>query len=75
MLEVILEQKWHLQPMLLSMGYTATSPNQLDLIGKVVKVLGHIEEITKSISCDSASASMIIRTFHPWFTFDTREKR
>ena len=36
------------------------SPNQLDLIGKVIKVLGYIEEITKSISCDSASVSMII---------------
>ena len=36
------------------------SPNQLDLIGKVVKVLSYIEEITKSIPCDSSSVSMII---------------
>ena len=36
------------------------SPDQLDLIGNVVKVLSYIEEIAKSISCDSASVSMII---------------
>jgi len=36
------------------------SPSQLDLIGKVVKVLSYIEEITKSKSCDSTSVSMII---------------
>ena len=33
---------------------------QLDLIGKVVQVLGYIKEITKSISCDAASVSIII---------------
>ena len=35
------------------------SPNQLELTGKVVKVLSYIEEITKSISCDAASVSII----------------
>ena len=61
MLEVILEQKMALAAYATEYGdIQQLSPNQLDLIGKVVKVLGYIEEITKSISCDSASVSMII---------------
>ena len=62
MLEVILEQKWHLQPVLAAEdgNIQQLSPNQLDLIGKMVKVLSYIEKITKSISCDSASVLMII---------------
>ena len=61
MLEVILEQKMALAAYATEYGdIQQLSPNQLDLIGKVVKVLGYIEEITKSISCNSASVSMII---------------
>ena len=33
---------------------------QLELVGKVVKVLGCVEEITKSISTEAASTSLII---------------
>ena len=52
MLDAILEKKWHLQPMPLSTGIFSSF--------KVVKVLSYIEEITKSISCDAASVSLII---------------
>ena len=53
--------KWHLQSMSLNMGeIQQLSPNQLDLIGKVVKVLSYIEEITKSIFCDAASIIPIV---------------
>ena len=38
----------------------ALTPYQLDLIGKVIAVLNPIEEITKSISTDAASVSLII---------------
>ena len=34
--------------------------NQLDLTGKVAKVLGCFQEITKSISTDAASVPLII---------------
>jgi len=44
--------------------YGDISSNQLDLVGKVVKILSYIEEIMKSISCDSASVSMIIPFIH-----------
>ena len=61
MLEAILEQKMALAAYATEYGdIQQLSPNQLDLIGKVVKVFGYIEEITKSITCDSASVSMII---------------
>ena len=61
MLEVILEQKMALAPYATEYGdIQQLTPNQLDLIGKLVKVLCYIEEITKSISCDAASVSLII---------------
>ena len=61
MLEAILEQKMALAAYVTEYGdIQQLSPNQLDFIGKVVQVLGYIEEITKSISCDAASVSMII---------------
>ena len=40
---------------------------QLDLAGKVVKVLGCIEEITKSVSTEVASTSLIILLFKLFF--------
>ena len=61
MLQVILEQKMALAAYATEYGdvqqLTAT---QLDLAGKVVKVLGCIEEITKSVSTEAASTSLII---------------
>ena len=61
MLQVILEQKMALA------AYTTEyedvqqlTTNQLDLAGKVAKVLGCVEEINKSISTDAASVSLII---------------
>ena len=36
------------------------TPNQLDLIGKVIAVLNPFEEITKSIPTDAASVFLII---------------
>ena len=61
MLEASLEQKMALAAYATEYGdIQQLSPNQLDLIGKVVQVLGYIEEITKSISCNAASVSMII---------------
>lgn len=61
MLEVILEQKMALAAYATEYGdvqqLTAT---QLDLAGKVVKVLKCVEEITKSISIEAASTSLII---------------
>ena len=36
------------------------TPNQLDLTSKVIAALHPIEEITKSVSADAASASLII---------------
>ena len=36
------------------------SQNQLNIANKVIKVLGPIEEVTKSISADAAAVSVII---------------
>ena len=36
------------------------TPNQIDLANKVIAVLSPIEEITKSISTDTTSSSVII---------------
>jgi len=48
-------------------GFTQLTTNQLELIGKVGKVVGCVEQITKSISTDATSVLLIIpfvRTFH-----------
>ena len=41
-------------------GVQQLTTAQLDLAGKVVKVIGCVEEITKSISTEAASTSLII---------------
>ena len=61
MLQVILEQKMALAAYATEYGdVRQLTTNQLDLVGKVVKVLCCVEEITKSISTDAASVSLII---------------
>ena len=61
MLQVILEQKMALAAYAIEYGgVQPLTAAQLDLAGKVVKVLGCVEEITKSISTDAASTSLII---------------
>ena len=61
MLQVILEQKMALAAYATEYGDVWQLTNsQLDLAGKVVKVLGCAEQITKSISTRAASVSLII---------------
>ena len=61
MLQVILEQKMALAAYATEYeDVRQLTTNQLDLAGKVAKVLGCVEEITKSVSTDAASVSLII---------------
>ena len=61
MLQVILEKKKALAAYAMEYGGVQQHTTaQLDLAGKVVKVLGCVEEITKSISTEAASTSLII---------------
>ena len=61
MLQVIIEQKMALAAYATEYGdVRQLTTNQLDLAVKVVKVLGCVEEITKSISTEAASVSLII---------------
>ena len=61
MLQVITEQKMALAAYTTEYGDVRQLTNsQLDLAGKVVKVLGCVEQITKSISTDAVSISLII---------------
>ena len=61
MLQVILKQKMVLAAYATEYeDVRQLTINQLDLAGKVAKVLGCVEEITKSISTDAASVSFII---------------
>ena len=59
--QVILEQKMALAAYAIEYGgVQQLTAAQLDLAGKVVKVLGCVEEITKSISTEAVSTSLII---------------
>ena len=61
MLQVIVEQKVAIAAYTTEYrGIPQQTPNQLDIASKVVAVLGSVEEITKSISTEEASASLII---------------
>ena len=61
MLQVILEQKMALAAYVIEYGgVQQLTAAQLDLAGRVVKVLGCVEEITKSISTEAASTSLIM---------------
>ena len=63
MLQVILEQKMALAAYAIEYGgiqQLTAAQLAMDLAGKVVKVLGCVEEITKSISTEAASTSLII---------------
>ena len=61
MLQVILEQKMAIEAYAIeSGGVQQLTAAQLDLAGKVVKVLHCVVEITKSISTEAISISLII---------------
>lgn len=61
MLQVIVEQKVAIAAYATEYGgIPQLTPNQLDIASKVVAVLGSVEEITKSISTEEASVSLII---------------
>ena len=60
MLHSIAEQKMALAAYSTEGNIPPLTPYQLDLIGKVIAVLNPIEEITKSISTDAPSVSLII---------------
>ena len=54
------EQKMALAPYASEYSIDQLSGNQLDLINKIINALSPIEEVTKSISADAASISVII---------------
>ena len=60
MLQTIKEQKMALAAYATEYAIPQLTPNQLDLASKVIAALNPIEEITKSVSTDAASASLII---------------
>ncbi len=60
MLQNVAEQKMALAAYSTEGSIPSLTPNQLNLISKVIAVLNPIQEITKSISTDAASLSLII---------------
>lgn len=60
MLQMIKEQKMALAAYATEYAIPQLTPNQLDLTSKIITALHPIEEITKSVSTDAASASLII---------------
>lgn len=73
MLQVILEQKWLLAAYAIEYGgVQQLTAAQLYLAGKVVKIFGCVEAITKSISTEATSTSLII-PFIQAFPFNNRE--
>ena len=60
MLQTISEQKMALAAYSTENNIVQLTSNQLDLINKSIAVLSPVEEITKSISTDQASVSLII---------------
>ena len=76
MLQVILEQKIALATYAIEYGgVQQLTAAQLDLAGKVVKVLGCVEEITKSMSTETASTIATLSTgvFLVLFSGDHRQ--
>ena len=60
MLQRIAEQKMALAAYSTECDISTLTAHQLDLISKVIAILNPIEEITKSISTNEASVSLII---------------
>ena len=60
MLQTIKEQKMALAAYVTECNISQLTSNQLDLVNKVIPALSPIEEITRSISTDAASISLII---------------
>ena len=61
MLQTVYEQKMALAAYATKHGgITMLTPNQIDLTRKIIAALEPVEEITKMISKDSASISMLI---------------
>lgn len=56
----VIEQKMSLAAYATETGITTRSPTQLDLAEKIVSALSSIEQLTKSISANCASVSLII---------------
>ena len=59
MVQSVLEQKMALAVYAVDNDINMLTPYQLDLANKIVEVLQSIEEITKAISVDSTSISVI----------------
>ena len=60
MVKSVVEQKMALAAYASETGIVTLSPTQLDLIDNIIASLSPIEELTKSISADCASVSLII---------------
>ena len=60
MVKSVIEQKMLLAAYATETGIVTLSPTQLDLAEKIVAALSPVEELTKSISADCASVSVII---------------
>ena len=60
MVKSVIEQKMPLAAYATETGIVTLSPTQLDLAEKIVAALSPIEELTKSISADCASVSLVI---------------
>ena len=60
MVKSVIEQKMSLGAYATETGIVTLSPTQLDLAEKIVAALSPVEELTKSISADCASVSVII---------------
>ena len=60
MIKSVIEQKMSLAAYATETGIVTLLPTQLDLAEKIVAALSPVEELTKSISADCASVSVII---------------
>ena len=59
MVKSVIEQKMSLAAYATETGIVTLSPTQLDLVEKIVAALSPIEELTKSISANYASVSLV----------------
>ena len=60
MVKSVIEQKMSLAAYATETGIVTLSPTQLDLAEKIIAALSPVEELTKSISADCTSVSLII---------------
>ena len=60
MVKSVIEQKMSLAAYATETGIVTLSPTQLDLAEKIVAALLPVEELTKSVSADCTSISVII---------------